>query len=268
MAPEKILEKMIELLVEEASAQQLRPRMGSWLAPAMPGLLEIAPNAPPQFLAQHLVESQKAEQKPDKRLLDFGCGSAPHRALLKQYGFQWTGLDLRDSTDPAALARVEGPTPEKVALYDGSALPFGDQSFGVIWSYQSFEHVPNAEASMSECARVLCTGGLFSGSVSFLEPYHARSTFSYTPYGFHQLCERHGLKTVKIFIRNDGISLALRTFLSMLGFESQWNALMERGGIFGRALHRVAEDAGITPSLADAVGAIAGHFLFIARKTP
>jgi hypothetical protein len=51
--------------------------------------------------------------------------------------------------------------------------------------------------TFAEISRVLKARGYFMGATSFLEPYHAQSTYSYTPYGFRLICERHGLKLLE-----------------------------------------------------------------------
>ena len=166
--------------------------IGDWIAPTMVGLLELALDASPRDLIDRLVQLRASVE-----LLDFGCGSGPHRGDLTAAGFNWHGVDYAQSDDRAALARS---FTDGVTLYDGFTLPFAASTFDVVWACQSFEHVLDAEKSARECARVLRPGGYFAGSVSFLEPSHARSTFCYTPYGFHHLCKRHGLDTIKIYV--------------------------------------------------------------------
>lgn len=44
---------------------------------------------------------------------------------------------------------------------DACALPFADQSFDIVVAAEIFEHLDDDERAMSECARVLRSGGVF-----------------------------------------------------------------------------------------------------------
>ena len=128
----------------------------------------------------------------------------------------WTGCDLAGSIDPKSLAREDSAMAQEVVTYDGRELPFKTASFHALWSWQSLEHVENVETSFAEIARVLRPGGLFLGSTSFLEPYHARSTFSYTLYGFKIICGRHGLSLYELAPSMDGLAYLLKKLGSVL----------------------------------------------------
>ena len=78
---------------------------------------------------------------------------------------------------------------------------------------QSFEHVLNPYDSMAEVARCLKPGGSFIGSVSFLEPYHAFSTFGYSPHGFITVAQKAGLVLRRLHPETDGLGLIFRKLL-------------------------------------------------------
>jgi SAM-dependent methyltransferase len=88
----------------------------------------------------------------------------------------------------------------------------GTGSIPLIYSRQVLEHVRQPEQVLAEVARVLVPGGVFIGSTSHLEPYHAYSLWNYTPYGFKVLVEAVGLELVEIRPGLDGRALITRTY--------------------------------------------------------
>ena len=54
------------------------------------------------------------------------------------------------------------------------------------------------------------------GSVSYLEPYHAESTYGYSPYGWKIILERHGLKLLDCVPSIDGIALMIKHLCNSL----------------------------------------------------
>jgi SAM-dependent methyltransferase len=73
-----------------------------------------------------------------------------HEALLPLPGLRPT--DFRDDSPRGAL--VDGVRNE-----DLTALTFGDNSFDVVLTSETLEHVPNLSLALSEIARVLVPGG-------------------------------------------------------------------------------------------------------------
>lgn len=267
-SPLQLAETFASNLMQQAAMRDTWMYLGERLTPALgQGVCELYQAHPLphyRYLAQRVATECRG-----RRLLDFGCGNAPHKPVLEETGFDWRGLDYAASQDPAALERAGRTFDGRLSLYAGTDMPFEDGRFDVVWAWQSFEHVQNLERSFSEVARVLSQGGIFTGSLSFLEPFHAHSTFNYSPYGMKLLAERNGLTLRTILPTNDGLSLVLRTYLSMLGFdevEYPWPSLMEGGGIFYKALVDAAMARGRESDLADGLASICGQFLFIVRK--
>ncbi len=243
-----------------------KPRLSNWIASDLGGVIEYMDK--PSI--EKLVDIAAGFLAASPKVLDFGCGDGGHRQFFERKAIEWTGLDYGDSIDPTARKRIESGFSGKVVLYDGTVFPFNDGEFDAVWSYQSLEHVHSAEQAISEISRVLAPKGVLAGSVSFLEPYHARSTFSYTPYGFKFLCERSGLKLRKIFPTIDGASLVLRGFFMILGIDvtegDNWNKMMKDGGAFNRVLKRHAQAHGMEKDLAEGMAQFCGHFYFVAQK--
>lgn len=185
-------------LVELSTGTHTRPR--SLLSSDIGDVLAYIPDDS----ARHYIATRSPEGS--WSCLDLGCGNAPHRGMIESAGGRWTGCDYQASTDPATLARKGSTLEGRIVEYDGLQLPFIDESFDAVWSWQALEHVQQPERTFQEVSRVLRQGGVFYGSTSFLEPYHAQSTYSYTLYGFRLICERHGLKITELAPSADGLS--------------------------------------------------------------
>lgn len=116
--------------------------------------------------------------------LDLGCGSASTRASCERADFTWVGLDLRSSHAPL--------------LGDAHALPFADQSFGLVLSLATLEHLRHPQVALREVRRVLEPGGAFLGSVAFLEPFHSESYYHPSHLGTFDALRGAGLRVAQL----------------------------------------------------------------------
>lgn len=207
-----LIEEMVVMSVRSQS--RIRPR--SKLSADLEGLLVEVTD---QSAAHYVTRFRGFIPDGPWRCLDLGCGNAPHRAVLEAEGGSWTGCDYAASTDPATLARMGSNLEGRIKEYDGLYLPFEDSSFDGVWSWQALEHVQNPEITFAEISRILRSGGLLAGSTSFLEPYHAQSTFSYTPYGFKLICERHGMAVREIAPSLDGFAYLVKKIFQILALD-------------------------------------------------
>ena len=90
-----------------------------------------------------------------QRVLDVACGAGFGLELLKEVGACPLGVDY----DAAALADVRHRSrkPEHCRLVraDATQLPFEDQAFELVVSFETIEHVTDAQAFVHEIRRVL-----------------------------------------------------------------------------------------------------------------
>ncbi len=88
-----------------------------------------------------------------KSVLDVGCGEGiVYRAMrARGWSAQWTGFD--SSAEAVAFAKEHSPEAD---WRQGSALdiPLADRSFELVFSSQVFEHLPDPQRALSECAHV------------------------------------------------------------------------------------------------------------------
>lgn len=95
-------------------------------------------------------------QRHNLRILDAGCGTGGDALFLRRYG-EVVGLDY--SADAAAL--VAERLPRRFIRGSVLALPFADNSFDLVTSYDVLYHrgVPDEAAALAEAHRVLHPGG-------------------------------------------------------------------------------------------------------------
>jgi len=99
-----------------------------------------------------------------KRVLEVACGRGGFSRLLAARGASVCGADFSLAALEIAQRRIRGNglTLARLALAqaDSQRLPFADNSFDVIISCETIEHVPDPPAALKEMARVCRTGGL------------------------------------------------------------------------------------------------------------
>jgi ubiquinone/menaquinone biosynthesis C-methylase UbiE len=106
------------------------------------------------FAYEHVVHSIERHDS----LLELGCGEGYGTSLLSGYCKTITGLDVHEESLNHAVGRYESENC-KFRLYDGSAIPFPDESFDKAVLFQVIEHVEDDSGFLREIARVLKPGG-------------------------------------------------------------------------------------------------------------
>jgi SAM-dependent methyltransferase len=164
------------------------------------------------------------------RLLDVGCGEKPYEEILRPYVESYVGVEHRGTfAETAAYTGTKKPD----AYYDGTRLPFDDESFETVVSFQVLEHTPDPEGLLHEMTRVLVKGGLAIVTAPFSFRLHEEphDYFRFTPYGLRVLSERVGLEVEEIRARGSLWSLLGHKLNTFLAFDvaSARGAAMEMG---------------------------------------
>jgi SAM-dependent methyltransferase len=128
----------------------------------------------------------------DARVLEIGCGGGGLLRLLRERGARAVGVDTQTSALELArerLVREQGsegaeeesplfpctPAPLLVHIGEDGALPFCANAFDVIISQHVVEHLPDVDAALRECKRVLKNGGclaLATPNAHYPDPAH------------------------------------------------------------------------------------------------
>jgi ubiquinone/menaquinone biosynthesis C-methylase UbiE len=201
---------------------------------------------------------------PSPRVLDLGCGAGDSVGLFRSLEprVRWTGVDIERSPEVAERTRTDA----EFVTFDGVRLPFGDDSFDLVYCKQVLEHVRHPEPLLAEVARVLAPGGSFAGSTSHLEAFHSLSLWNYTPYGLATLIEDAGLQVIEVRPVIDAFTLVGWRALGTPRFFYRWWA---RESPPYRAISLLARPARWdhrTVNTAKLV--LSGQFAFLARLTP
>lgn len=94
----------------------------------------------------------------NKRVLDIACGTGYGVAILKRTADHVTGVDV--DVDAASEAQAVCDDKAAVLLADGLGLPFADESFDVVTSFETLEHLYERAKFLSELHRVLKPNGV------------------------------------------------------------------------------------------------------------
>ncbi|MGJ3250916.1 MAG: methyltransferase domain-containing protein [Elainellaceae cyanobacterium] len=112
-------------------------------------------------LIEELLAWGRVEQA--NQILDVGCGiggSSLH--LAEAFNAIATGVTLSPIQANRATERAQHANLDATFhVADALDLPFADQSFDLVWSLESGEHMPDKVKFLQECHRVLKPGGTF-----------------------------------------------------------------------------------------------------------
>ena len=159
--------------------------------------------------SRELMSQMSHYLKDSGKVFDLGCGPRDQADPIEYLGHQYVGADY---SNPAADM-----------LADAHAIPFKDETFDCVFSYAVLEHLHNPFIGIAEIERVLKPGGIYVGTVSQGEPFHA-SYFHHTSWGLISLISSiSNLEIKKIWSAQDTLgSLSVmgrypRVIKSLLG---------------------------------------------------
>lgn len=100
-----------------------------------------------------------------KKILDVATGSGWMAIVLAKAGYNVTTIDIDDDAIDRAKKRAvdEGiSSPDKVTfqIADAQNLPFPDNSFDAVFSFDSMHHMPNCSKVIKEFSRVCKSSGV------------------------------------------------------------------------------------------------------------
>ena len=100
---------------------------------------------------------------PPSSILDIGCGIGGSTVYLaEKFNATATGITLSPVQAKRAKERAESANLSQGTNFivaDALDMPFPDESYDLVWSLESGEHMPNKQKFLQECHRVLKPGG-------------------------------------------------------------------------------------------------------------
>jgi SAM-dependent methyltransferase len=199
------------------------------------------------------------------KILDVGCGMGNSFHEFKSFDEEiaWIGLDISDS--PEASARTASDL--NLYTFDGAHIPFADGEMDLVYSRQVFEHVRYPADLLREIHRVLKPGGHLVGSTSHLEPFHSRSYWNYTPYGFCMLLLESGFDAPTVRPGIDGLTLMVRRMFGHLRLAKIFDPFFEREAPLNLFLELMTRVLRMQARRRNALKLLySGHFTFVASK--
>lgn len=120
-------------------------------------------------------------------VLDIACGTGYGLSFLKTRARCVAGVDV--DLGAATEARKECDGKCSVLLADGTRLPFAEESFDVVTSFETLEHLHQRSLFLSELRRVLKPGGLLvlsTPNANYTQPVNGKPAnpfhvFEYKP---------------------------------------------------------------------------------------
>jgi SAM-dependent methyltransferase len=159
--------------------------------------------------AQHLARYRFAAQLArGRRALDAACGEGYGTAMLAAAGATGAvGVDIDQATVDHAREKY-GLEFERA---DVGELPFEDKSFGLVVSFETLEHVPDAARAIAELRRVLADDGVLVASTPNSAQYLVDNEFhtrEFTEAELRELLAPH-FPEVALYYQQDWLTSAV-----------------------------------------------------------
>lgn len=146
----------------------------------------------PFYFIRHALFTNFRELAPSLqgKLIDLGCGRKPYENLFNVS--EYIGIDIEHSGHDHSNSKID-------VLYDGSKIPFANQTFDSAFCSEVLEHVFNPEIILPELNRVLKNNARVLISVPFCWNEHEipYDYARYTSYGLPFLLEKNGFKIIE-----------------------------------------------------------------------
>jgi ubiquinone/menaquinone biosynthesis C-methylase UbiE len=122
-----------------------------------------------------------------KTVLDVGCGLAYGTALMAESAASIVGVDYDQSVvddNSTRYSHIKNLSFQRVTV---PPLPFADESFEVVTTFQFIEHIHPRREFMKECIRVLKPGGKLYVTTPNTKRSLARNPFHIHEYTFEEM---------------------------------------------------------------------------------
>jgi len=143
-------------------------------------------------------------------VLDFGCGLKPYESLFIN-AKSYIGVDVEVSGHSHKKSKVD-------FFYDKKTLPFPDNHFDAVVSFEVFEHVFNIDEVLTEIKRVLKPDGQLLITIPFAFGEHEipYDFARYTSYGIRHIFENNKFEVLDIKKTTTYILAVCQMFITYL----------------------------------------------------
>lgn len=164
---------------------------------------------------------------PDKNVLDIACGEGYGANLLAGKATKVTGVDKDDAVIKEAAGKYKK---ENLSFITGQAeaIPLAENSYDIVTSFETIEHVADQSKMLGEIKRVLKPGGLLIISTPNKKTY-SDNTGRKNPHHTKELYEDEFASLLKKYFSNIEI-LKQETMLSSFISGSKQTALAQFEG--------------------------------------
>ncbi len=163
------------------------------------------------------------------KILDVGCGKKPYRLFFDCKSY--TGIDIENPGHPHHNEEID-------VFYDGKNIPFPDQEFDIILSFEVFEHVEQLDELITELNRVLKINGSLIITAPFIWDEHElpHDYRRFTNTGLCKELEKHNFE----IIESHKMGNSLLTLIQLMNLQAYNISCYSRYFLFGVTLLFIA----------------------------
>ena len=128
-------------------------------------------------------------------ILDVGCGSKPYEPYL--FFNSYTGIEIEEFGNDG---KIEIKNKKCDLIFDGTTIPFKDESFDTVISTETLEHVKEIDCFVCEIVRVLKINGKLIISAPFFWNLHYEPNdyYRFTKFGLSYIFEKYNIQVLKM----------------------------------------------------------------------
>jgi SAM-dependent methyltransferase len=184
---------------------------------------------------RHLVEHTLLKRFGDAgglRICDVGCGTGANLELLGRFG---TAVGVEPEGPGLERCRARGLGDDAVVAGDACALPFDDESFDLVTSFDVLEHIEDDSLALRELARVLRPNGYLLVTVPayrFLWSIHDESLGHRRRYMASELHSKLNTAGFAVIKRSYAVSFTLPGILGYRIAQGLFPSLASRGASY------------------------------------
>ena len=125
-------------------------------------------------------------------VIDLGCGTSPFREDILKYASKYIGIDWTESNHELPHVSILA----NLSQY----LPLRENSADTVVSFQVLEHLPEPKIFLTECFRILKSGGRLIITIPFNWHVHEAPNdyYRYTRFGLEYLLNYNGYSDILI----------------------------------------------------------------------